>query len=326
MPLVSWDSTDADEMKASRAFLAEHPPLPDPNHREHWVSRMGSGRPDMMTSLVSLRDAPDESLAYKRPDVPHGWIDTHSFASARMGNERRLWVYIPPGYKEETRSYPVLVVFDGGGALADVPVQRLLDNLLAQRRIAPQIAVLIDNPTETSRNDELPCNENFALCIEEELLPWLEKNYRVSRDAADRTVTGMSYGGLAAIWMGFRLPHIFGNVIAQAASLWWGPGYRMDVPRSAGGYEPEWLIAQYEKSPRLPVRFWMESGLMEHPSLMIEPNRRLKAVLESKDYDLRYSEPAGGHDSALWRVTLGQALAAMLPLSNAGAMPLSPEA
>jgi enterochelin esterase family protein len=313
MPLASWDSDDEAEIKAFRAFLSDHPPLPDPNHREHFVSRRGSGRADDVASFVSLPNAPDESSAYKRSNVARGWIDLHAFSSVRMGNNRRVWVYTPPGYKDETRSYPVLVAFDGGGALSDVPVQRILDNLLADGRIGPAIAVLIDNPTDTSRNDELPCNENFACFIEEELLPWLAKNYRVSREAADRYVTGMSYGGLAAMWMGFRLPHIFGNVIAQAPSLWWGPGYRMDVPRSAGGYEPEWLIAQYEKSPRLPVRFWMEIRLMEPLSLMLESNRRMKAVLEAKGYDLIYSEPAGGHDTALWRGTLASALATMLP-------------
>jgi enterochelin esterase family protein len=115
------------------------------------------------------------------------------------------------------------------------------------------------------------------------------------------------------MWMGFRLPHIFGNVISQAASLWWGPGYRIEIPRHRGGYQPGWLIDQYETSPRLPVRFWLEIGLMEHPTLMIAPNRRMKAVLESKGNDVIYSEPAGGHDTALWRGTLATALAAMMP-------------
>jgi enterochelin esterase family protein len=87
----------------------------------------------------------------------------------------------------------------------------------------------------------------------------------------------------------------------------------MDRPRSAGGYQPEWLIEQYSASPRLAVRFWMEIGLLEHPALMIEPNRRMKAVLEAKGYDLTYSEPCGGHDTALWRGTLASALERMLP-------------
>ncbi len=87
----------------------------------------------------------------------------------------------------------------------------------------------------------------------------------------------------------------------------------MDVPRKAGGYAPGWLIEQYSQSPRLPVRFWMEIGLLEHPALMIEPNRRMKAVLEAKGYDLTFSEPCGGHDTALWRGTLANALEQMLP-------------
>ena len=87
----------------------------------------------------------------------------------------------------------------------------------------------------------------------------------------------------------------------------------MTVPRSAGGYQPEWLIEQYEQSPRLPVRFWMEIGLMEPSKLMIEPNRRMKALLEAKGYDVTYSEPSGGHDTALWRGTLATALAHMMP-------------
>jgi enterochelin esterase family protein len=229
-----------------------------------------------------------------------------------MGNERNIWVYTPPGYEDGDAAYPLLLAFDGGWALTRAPIQRLLDSLTAEGRIRPTIAVFVDNPTPDSRNVELPCNEAFAGFIEEELWPWLRARRRVSDRAEDHFVTGASYGGLASMWLGYKLPHLFGNVIAQAPSLWWGPGFRMDVPRSAGGYPAEWLIEQYRNAPRLPVRYWVEIGLMEHPSLMIEPNRRMKAVMEEKGYDLTYSEPCGGHDPALWRGTLGLALAKML--------------
>jgi enterochelin esterase-like enzyme len=312
MPLISFDAATAAELKTLRDFWDKFRPAPDPHGREVFISRAGEGRPDDHTSFVSLPDAPDQQLAYKRPDVARGWIDRLSFRSELMANERNIWVYTPPGYASDDAPNPLLVAFDGGSALTRIPTQRLLDNLLADGRIRPVIAVFIDNPTPDSRNVELPCNESFVRFFEEELLPWLRERYRISDAPADRFVTGASYGGLAAMWFGYRLPHLFGNVISQAASLWWGPGFRMDVPRSAGGYTPEWLTQQYRASPCLPVRFWMEIGLMEHPSLMIEPNRRMKALLEEKGYELSYSEPCGGHDTALWRGTLGLALAKML--------------
>ena len=312
MPLISWANANTKELAELQAFMLGNKAQHDPHGRDRFVSRAGAGEPDTITSVLALHEAIDESAAHKREHVTRGAIDKHAFKSRLLGNERNVWVYTPPGYATTDRAYPVLTIFDGGNALTQLPVHRMLDNLLADGRIAPVVGVFIDNPTPTSRNDELPCNETFARFIEEEVLPWLRDHYRVSHTREDHYVTGVSYGGLASIWMGYRLPHVFGNIISQAASLWWGPGYRIDVPRSEGGYTPEWLIKKFAESPRLPLRFWLEIGLMEHPSLMLEPNRRMKALLESKGYDVTYREFCGGHDHALWRGSLIQALSTML--------------
>jgi len=266
---------------------------------------------------LSLPEAPDQSQVGYRKGVARGLVELHTFRSEILGNERRIWVYTPPGYSATSdQSYPVLVAFDGGAALSTMPTHHMLDVLTADGRIRPHVGVFIDNATDTSRNDDLPCSEPFARFVEEELLPWVRGKYRVSREAKDHTVTGVSYGGLASMWFGLRLPHVFGTVISQAASLWWGPGWVPFAPMSAQRYDPEWLIEQYAKTPRLPVRFWMEIGLMEHPERMLATNRRMKAVLEAKGYDLTYSEPCGGHDYALWRGTLGDALTHMLPVAT----------
>jgi enterochelin esterase-like enzyme len=312
-PLVRYDEATEGDLAEVAAFWRDHPPLPDPHHREHYFVRGGEGVHDHDTSIVSLPDAPDQSLAHKREGVERGWIERHMFRSELLGNERRVFVYTPPGYASGEQSYPVLVAFDGGAALSLIPTHRLLDNLVAEGRIRPHVAVFIDNVTDTSRNHDLPCSEPFARFVEEELLPWLRANYLVSHEAKDHAVTGASYGGLASMWFGFRLPHVFGTVISQAASLFWGPGWVTGSPLTAQRYTPEWLTERYAAAPRLPTRVWMEIGLMEHPEQMLATNRRMKAVLEAKGYDLTYSEPCGGHDYALWRGTLGDALAAMLP-------------
>jgi enterochelin esterase-like enzyme len=314
LPAVSFRDSDEAKWAEFRAFFVDAPPpSPDPNARETFISRAGEGLPDNVASILSLPGAPDQAITAKRLGIARGHIEAHRLTSTVMGNERRVWVYTPPGYAPGERRYPMLVLFDGGAALSLMPTHRLLDNLLADGRIGPMVAVFVDNATDTSRNHELPCSEDFARFIETELVPWVRGKYAVSHDPKDGFVTGVSYGGLASMWMGYRLPHIFGVVIAQAPSLWWGPGWDLDKPLPLQTYAEGWLIDQYAASPRLPLRIWMEIGLMEPQDRMIDPCRRMSEVLREKGYDLTYSEFAAGHDYALWRVTLAQALAKMAP-------------
>jgi enterochelin esterase-like enzyme len=318
VPLTPYDEASEAEIAALLAYIRQHPPIPDPYCRDHFIIRYGGYAPDQKSSVLALPDAPAQPLVAEPEGFNHArGIELHPFRSEILGNERRIWVYTPPGYDPARQEpYPVLVAFDGGGALSVMPTQRILDKLIAEGRIRPHVGVFIDNATDTSRNDDLPCSEPFARFFEEELLPWVRGKYRVSDQAKDYAVTGVSYGGLASMWFGYRLPHLFGTVISQAASLWWGPGWSQTTPMKAQNYQPEWLIEQYAKADRLPARFWMEIGLLEHPERMLATNRRMKAVMEAKGYDLTYSEPCGGHDYAVWRGTIGEALARMLPADS----------
>jgi enterochelin esterase-like enzyme len=316
MPLVDPEQATDAEWKAFMEAMMAAVPSPDPHHRESFTSRAGEGQPDNVASVLSLPDAPAQAFVQRRADVPRGKLDREMLTSEVMGNERRIWVYTPPGYEADGPAYPMLVAFDGGGSLTLTPIHRIIENLLAEGRIRPMVAVFVDNPTPTSRNDELPCSEPFASFLETELIPSVRERYNVSSDPADGYVTGVSYGGLAAMWIGYRLPHIFGNVIAQAPSLWWGQGFDMTKAQRSQTYTPGWLIDQYETAPKLPLRIWQEIGLMEQPDRMIEPNRRMKAVLEAKGYDLTYREPAGGHDYAIWRGTIAEALEAMAAVAG----------
>jgi enterochelin esterase-like enzyme len=311
MPLIDFERATDEEMKAFQEAAQAFRPLPDPHHRESFTSRAGEGLPDNVASILSLPDAPDQAIVRSRPDVPHGKVDWHNLKSEVLGNERRVWVYTPPGYDASAAPYPMLLAFDGGASLTTIPTHRILENLLAEGGVRPMVAVFVDNPTPTSRGEELPCSEPFARFIETELIPWVRERYSVSHDPADGYVTGVSYGGLASMWIGYRLPHLFGNVIAQSPSLWWGPGFDLAKGPRSQKYTEGWLIDEYERSPKLPLRICQEIGLMEPEDRMIAPNRRMKAVLEAKGYDLIYRETAGGHDYAIWRGTIAEALSAL---------------
>jgi hypothetical protein len=112
-----------------------------------------------------------------------------------LKNERDIAVYTPPGYERNGAPLGLLIVFDGEWYLTLVPTPTILDNMLADRKIPPLVAVFVDNP---SRSAELHCNPVFADFLANELVPWIRGRYAVSDDPARTTLTGSSAGGLAS--------------------------------------------------------------------------------------------------------------------------------
>ena len=267
------------------------------------------------TSLVELAAAPLQPWIKRSPDVPAGKIEEKKVKSTILGNERKAWVYTPPGYDAAGDPYSLMVLFDGFAYTMLVPTPVILDNLLSKGLIPPMVAIVLDNPTPTSRNDELPCNARFADFLAKEAVPWVRENYHVSTDASKTIVAGSSYGGLAATFAGFRHPEIFGNVISQSGSFWWKP---------EGDPEHEWLTRQFVASPRLPVRFYLDVGLMERgPTIDNGPdqvvvNRHMRDVLQAKGYVVHYREFNGGHEYLNWRGTLADALLVLVGKGVAG--------
>jgi enterochelin esterase-like enzyme len=120
-----------------------------------------------------------------------------TFRSGILRNERKLWIHTPYDYYTSGARYPLLVLFDGDRNVKWVPA--ILDNLIAQKRIPPMVAALIDNPSTVARNLELLCYPPFADFLATELVPWVRENYHGAAEAA-RTIAARSrYGGLAGL-------------------------------------------------------------------------------------------------------------------------------
>ena len=261
------------------------------------------------TSLVELPKAPSQPWIKRVPGVPAGKIEEKRLKSEILGNERKAWVYTPPEYKATGEPYGLMILFDGVAYTLLVPTPLILDNLLAKDLIPPLVAIVLDNPTPTSRNVEMPCNPRFADFLASEVVPWARQNYNVTKDAARTIVGGSSYGGLAATFAGFRHPKVFGNVISQSASFWWKPD---------GDIEHEWLARQFVASAKLPIRFYVDVGLMETGPMpdkapdQVVVNRHMRDVLQAKGYSVHYREFNGGHEYLNWRGTLADALLVLI--------------
>jgi enterochelin esterase-like enzyme len=188
-------------------------------------------------------------------------------------------------------------------------IPKLLDTLIAQGKIPSMVAVMTDESVPSIRTRELECDVQFEDFLAKELVPWTRENYDTTALPEMTIVAGSSLGGLAAVYAGLEHPEVFGKVISLSGSFWWKP---------AGSTEAEWLTNLVQRSPKLPLRFYLEVGLMESQSMQIETNRRMRDALIAKGYPVGYSEYDGGHSFLTWSSGMVNGLETLIGLSGSG--------
>jgi len=270
-------------------------------------------------SAVELPTAEPQTWNVVRPNVPTGRVQRDKFRSTLLGNERSIWIYTPHSYTAGKKPYGLLVLTDGGIAVNTARVATTLDNLIAAGLVPPLVAVMVENP---NRWRELSCNPVYADFLAQEIVPWARANYSATDRPEQTIIGGSSLGGLQAACVGLKHSEVFGNVLSQSGAFDWKP---------EGEKEWEWLNRQFAASPRLPLRFSFEAGLLEGtwwwrslpqrdatpspPALMV--NRNLRDTLTSKGYPVHYTEFNGNHGSLNWRGTLASHLIALVGIKPA---------
>ena len=203
----------------------------------------------------------------------------------------------------------LLVLFDGRAYLDYVPTPIILDNLIAEGRLPPTVAVIVGNPDPATRSRELPCHAPFAAFLADELLPWVRANYRVATDPARVTIGGSSYGGLAASYAALAHPELFGRVLSQSGSYWWAPGgerRRTNGSRLTSPRRVPWHHASISMSA-----FTKRARCGEGGPDQIVANWHFRDALRANGYRVAYAEFVGGHDYLCWRGTLADGLLAL---------------
>jgi enterochelin esterase-like enzyme len=231
---------------------------------------------------------PEETIV--KENVLKGNLSNNfSIESTSLAYKVQYKVYTPYNYDSET-NLPVIYVTDGQD-YADEKLGSMitvLDNLIFDGAIKPVIAVFIDprNPDKLSENrraEEYRSNIKFANFVADELATAIDSQFRTSASANDRAILGASYGGWNASYFGL---------------------VRSDKFQLIGIHSPSTsneIIQAYEKSASLPIKVFMSTGVIFDTE---EHARTLKAVLESKNYPLRYLELNQGHSWGNWREML----------------------
>lgn len=154
---------------------------------------------------------------YALKDVPHGNVVQILFPSKSTNTARRAFVYTPPGYeKDNAARYPVLYLQHGWGEDENAwsnqgHANLIMDNLIAEGRIKPFIIVMTYGMTNDVRiggirNFKI---EPFQTVLIDELIPYVDANFRTLADRSHRAMAGLSMGGMETHTITLNRPDVF---------------------------------------------------------------------------------------------------------------------
>jgi len=163
--------------------------------------------------------AHDEDF-YALKNVPHGHTQQILFPSKSTNTSRRAFVYTPPGYEKETKKkYPVLYLQHGWGedetAWANQGRANLImDNLIAENKIKPFIIVMTYGMTNDIRPGAPGGLRSFDIkpfqtVLLDELIPYVDANFRTIANPSNRAMAGLSMGGFETHTITLAHPDVF---------------------------------------------------------------------------------------------------------------------
>jgi enterochelin esterase-like enzyme len=228
--------------------------------------------------------------------IPHGKIDTITYASKTVGNKRRAIVYTPPGYSK-SKKYPVLYLLHGIGGdekewLNGGKPQVILDNLYAEAKLQPMIVVM---PNGRAMKDDRAIGNifdsakvqafaTFEKDLLNDLIPYVEKSFPVLTDREHRAIAGLSMGGGQSLNFGL------GNLDKFA----WVGGFS-SAPNTK---KPEELVPDPETAKQKLKLLFISCG--DNDGLLPFSKRTHDYLAEKGIPHIYYIEP-GVHDFKVWK-------------------------
>jgi len=155
---------------------------------------------------------------YALKNVPHGNVQQILFPSKSTNTSRRAFVYTPPGYeKNKSKKYPVLYLQHGWGEDETAwsnqgRANLIMDNLIAEGKINPFIIVMTYGMTNEMkfggglRNFKV---DTFQTVLVDELIPYVDANFRTIGNQSNRAMAGLSMGGMETHSITLNKPEVF---------------------------------------------------------------------------------------------------------------------
>ena len=226
--------------------------------------------------------------------IPHGALSAHVIRDASFGRVRTVWVYTPPGYDATGAGrFPTLYLQHGSGDnqatwVAHGKAHWILDNLIAQGRVKPMVVVMMDGHAAIPGGMAGDNTALFERDLLEDVLPFVEMNYRVLPDGPNRALAGLSMGGGQALTTGLNRADLFG----------WVGGFSSATPSKEAVAGPLTDAAATNKRLKL---LWIACG---KDDFLLKRNEEFIALLKEKGVHHDWQLTDGNHSWPVWRLYL----------------------
>ena len=281
------------------------------------------------SSAIEIKEAGMD--VFEVQDVPHGEVRTVYYYSKVDESWRPLMVYTPAGYNDGKQDYPVVYIQHGGGEdhrgwMEQGRTAQIMDNLIAAGKAVPMI-VVSSNSNVRSRNgrssegrqvrldgrvvtDEGKANGGFgggyswqgmqAFRSEmiENIIPFVEKNYRVKKDRKNRAMCGLSMGGGQSFYIGLRDPEVFANVGVFSTGMFGGiqGASNFDLEKEVPG-----ILTDTKTFNKQFDVFFMSCGEQDP---RIEYTRNIVKKMRDGGVEVKFNSYPGDHEWQVWRKSL----------------------
>jgi len=258
------------------------------------------------------------SELYEVKDVPRGNVAMVWYDSPSLKMKRRMYVYTPPGYEASKDKYPVLYLLHGGGGDEDAwftlgHANVILDNLIAQGKAKPMIVVMPNGnanqyatlgfglpalPAQplsfrtsgASPSFDLASMRAYPDSIVNDILPYMERTYRVIANKDSRAIAGLSMGGMHTMIATLYHPGTFGYI---------------GVFSSGSGSIDEATEKQFAALNASGLKlYYVACGVKD--SLAYKNSQLLIEELKKLKIQHTFRESSGGHNWANWRIYLSE--------------------
>lgn len=241
-------------------------------------------------------------------DVPHGEVRTVSYYSKVDESWRPLMVYTPAGYDNDNKEYPVLYIQHGGGEdhrgwMEQGRTAQIMDNLIADGKAVPMIVVCA-NSNVMSRSGGMGGGyswqgmQTFRSEILDNVIPFVEKNYRVKKDRKSRAMSGLSMGGGQSFYIGLRDPEVFANVGVFSTGMFGGiaGASNFDLEKEVPG-----MLSDTKTFNKQFDVFFVTCGEQDP---RIQYTRDIVKKMRDGGVEVRFNSYPGDHEWQVWRKSL----------------------